>query len=204
VETTEQAASLLEKLEKRTDKQSALLADIKKFRDSSAELAAIDILNDRTPKFFYTSHFERMSGEISLNRLAKDKQEHRVLTGDQIFLDFLEYAGTSVDDLQQTKKYEELKAQCEGASMTLLTRYFNSGAKRGVVGQDRTRRREAEDPRLLTLALFRKSESRASIIVLRCPYQRSAGFVWFFSFIAQFKQLKRLQEKQSCCWASPA
>lgn len=64
--STEAALDVLLKLNERTVSQEGLLKDIQKFRDGSAALAALDILSKRMPKFFYTSHFERMSGEISL------------------------------------------------------------------------------------------------------------------------------------------
>lgn len=196
-ETTEQAASLLEKLEKRTEKQSALLADIKKFRNSSAELAAIEILSNRTPKFFYTSHFERMSGEISLNKLAQDKQHNRVSIGDQIFLDFIEYAGTSVEDLQQSKKYEELKAQCEGASNDITDEIFQFWSQNEALSVkiELGEGKSADPPPFNsgTIAKIRieNQHHRASVPLS----ERSAGFVWFFSFLAQFKQIKKTAGK---------
>ena len=58
--------------------QEALLQTLTKFRDGSAVRAAIDLLAKRKPQFFYTSHFERMSGEVSLNKLASDKQNNSV------------------------------------------------------------------------------------------------------------------------------
>lgn len=190
---TEQAVSLLEKTENRTEKQSALLAEIKGFRKSDAQLAAIDILSKRTPKFFYTSHFERMSGEISLNKLVQDKQDNRVSVGDQIFLDFLEYAGTTLEELQSSKKYEELKAQCEGASNDITDEIFQFWSQNEALavkielGEGKP---EDEPPfNAGTIAKIRieNQHHRASVPLS----ERSAGFVWFFSFLAQFKQLKK-------------
>lgn len=192
-ETTAQAASILEKAENRTEKQSALVTDIKAFRKSSAELAAIDILSKRAPKFFYTSHFERMSGEISLNKLVQDKQHSRVSVGDQIFLDFLEYAGTTLEELQNSKKYEELKAQCEGASNDITDEIFQFWSQNEALavkielGEGKP---EDEPPfNAGTIAKIRieNQHHRASVPLS----ERSAGFVWFFSFLAQFKQLKK-------------
>lgn len=193
-ETTGQAAAILEKTDNKTEKQSALLAEIQTFRESSAELAAIDILSKRAPKFFYTSHFERMSGEISLNKLAQDKQHNRVSVGDQIFLDFLEYAGTTLEELQSSKKYEELKAQCEGASNDITDEIFQFWSQNEALsvkielGEGKP---EDEPPfNTGTIAKIRieNQHHRASVPLS----ERSAGFVWFFSFLAQFKQLKKV------------
>ncbi len=47
----------------------------------------IDVLSARQPKFFFTSHFERMSGMVSIEKLQQDKQNNTVSVGDKIFLD---------------------------------------------------------------------------------------------------------------------
>lgn len=191
--TTKQAASTLEKYEAKTAKHVALLNDIKNFRDSSAILAAIDILSKNAPKFYYTSHFDRMSGEISLAKLAQDKAQGRVTQGDQIFLDFLEYAGTSVEELRDTKKYEELVAQCEGASNEITDEIFQFWSQNEALAvKIELGEGKADDPAPFntgTIAKIRieNQHHRASVPLS----ERSAGFIWFFSFLAQFKQLKK-------------
>src|SRR5690606_33587506 len=87
---------------------------------------AIDILSDRTPKFMYFSHYDRMSGELSINKLNEDKQNGRPMSsGDRVFLDFLEYAGTTLDDLVKTAQFEELNAKCEAAALKITDQIFD-------------------------------------------------------------------------------
>ena len=192
-ETTEQAASFLEKVEARTEKQSAMLTEIMSFRKSSATLAAIDILSKRAPKFFYTSHFERMSGEISLNKLAEDKLHNRVSVGDQIFLDFLEYAGTNLEELKGSKKYEELKAQCEAASNDITDEIFEFWSQNEALsvkielGEGKPEDEPPFNSGAIAKIRIENLHHRASVPLS----ERSAGFVWFFSFLAQFKQLRK-------------
>ncbi len=91
--TTAKAAASLKALGTRTETGRALAA-ISKFRDLSAQLKAIDILSPRTPKFMYFSHYDRMSGALSINQLNAVKQAGKAIdNGDRVFLDFLEYAG---------------------------------------------------------------------------------------------------------------
>nr|WP_243452683.1 AAA family ATPase [Polymorphobacter multimanifer] len=66
--TTLKAYEALEGLATRTPAQDALFALIGDFRDRDATLRAIDILSKRMPKFMYFSHWDRMSGEVSLTR----------------------------------------------------------------------------------------------------------------------------------------
>ena len=56
------ADKALSGLADRTPKQEALLQDIRKCRESNFTKSVIDVLSARQPKFFFTSHFERMSG----------------------------------------------------------------------------------------------------------------------------------------------
>jgi hypothetical protein len=105
-------------------KQEALRKDLQSCRDTRFVLAAIDILERWMPKSFYTSHFQRMSGEVSIEQLQKDKEAKKVSPGDQISLDFLEYSGTSLEKLHQTSKREELKARCEAAGNDITEEIF--------------------------------------------------------------------------------
>lgn len=189
---TEEVSRILASSENATEKHKQLKAEIDKLRKSKLSLSVIDILHGRQPKFFYTSHFERMSGEISLNKLKQDIDNDKVSVGDQIFLDFLEYAGTSLNELQQVGKYEELKAQCEAASNDISDEIFEFWSQNEALAVkiDIGEGKPEDDPPFNkgTIAKIRieNQHHRASVPLS----ERSAGFVWFFSFLSQFKQLK--------------
>lgn len=193
VDKTKTALELLKDLPEHSEAQNALIKELASFRNGSAVLAAIDVLNERKPQFFYTSHFERMSGEISLNKLASDKQNQTVSIGDQIFLDFLEYAGTTIEELRDAAKYEELVAQCEGASNDITDEIFEFWSQNEALSvKIELNQGRPEDPSPYnsgTVAKIRieNKNHRASVPLS----ERSAGFVWFFSFLSQFKQLKK-------------
>jgi len=190
---TADALAILKKHQDRTPAQSALMQALEKFRGGSAVLAAIDILNELKPDFFYTSHFERMSGEVSLEQLAADKRNNKVKIGDKIFLDFLEYAGTTIEELRDAAKYEDLVAQCEGASNDITDEIFEFWSQNEALAvKIELNEGRAEDPppfntgRIAKIRIENKNH-RASVPLS----ERSAGFVWFFSFLSQFKQLKK-------------
>lgn len=193
VKSAEEAIKTLELLPQRSEKLAALLADLKKCSGNSFILAILELLSSQMPKFFYTSHFDRMSGEIALNKLLQDKQKKQVSISDQIFLDFLEYAGTSLEELQQTTRFEELVAQCEGASNDITDEIFQFWSQNEALRVNiQLGEGKAEDPPPFnsgTIAKIRieNINHRASVPLS----ERSAGFVWFFSFLSQFKQLKK-------------
>lgn len=191
---TESLAIHLEKMTDKSDKQALLLKDIKSFRKNRATLAIIDSLEKKVPKFFYTSHFERMSGEISLQKLTQDKADDKVTSSDQIFLDFLAYAGTSLEDLQEVSKYEELKAQCEGASNEITDEIFEFWSQNEAlsvkidIGEGKPDDEAPFNAGTIAKIRIENQYHRATVPLS----ERSAGFVWFFSFLAQFKQLAKI------------
>lgn len=187
------ADNALSELAERTPKQEALLQDIRKCRESSFTKGVIDVLSVRQPKFFFTSHFERMSGMVSIQKLQQDKQNKAVSVGDQIFLAFLEYAGTTLEDLLNTDRRETLKATCEAASNEITEEIFQfwsqNNALEVVIDIDNGKPKDPAPFNTGTVAEIRiKNNNHKATLPLS---ERSAGFVWFFSFLAQFKQLRK-------------
>jgi predicted ATP-dependent endonuclease of OLD family len=187
------ADKALSGLADRTSKQDALLRDIKKCRGSSFIEGVIDVLIARQPKFFFTSHFERMSGMVSIQKLQENKQNNTVSVGDQIFLDFLEYAGTTLEELLSTDRRETLKATCEAASNEITEEIFQfwsqNNALEVVIDIDSGKAKDPSPFNTGTVAEIRiKNNNHKATLPLS---ERSAGFVWFFSFLAQFKQLRK-------------
>ena len=187
------ADKALSALAQRTPKQEALLQAIKKNRDSKFILGVIDLLEARQPRFFFTSHFERMSGMVSLNQLQSDRQYQRVSTGDKIFLSFLEYAGTTLEELVKADRREALKAKCEAASNEITEEIFQfwsqNNALEVVIEIDNGKPSDPAPFNSGTVADIRiRNTNHKATLPLS---ERSAGFVWFFSFLAQFKQLKK-------------
>lgn len=187
------AAKVLAGLTEPTAKQKALLQEIKQSRDSCFTKGVIDILLPRQPKFFFTSHFERMSGMVSIQKLQQDKQNNTVSIGDRIFLAFLEYAGTTLDELLVVDRREALKAKCEAASNEITEEIFQfwsqNNALEVVIEIDNAKPKDAAPFNAGMVADIRiKNTNHKATLPLS---ERSAGFVWFFSFLAQFKQLKR-------------
>ncbi|MES2978026.1 MAG: hypothetical protein V4731_06365 [Pseudomonadota bacterium] len=180
-------------LTERTTKQEALLQEIKKCRKSKFSLAVIDLLSARQPTFFFTSHFERMSGMVSIEKLQQDKQNNTVSVGDKIFLDFLEYAGTTLEELKSVDRREEQKAKCEAASNEITEEIFQfwsqNNALEVVIEIDNAK---SKDPAPFSTGMVADIRIKNTNHKATLPLsERSAGFVWFFSFLAQFKQLKK-------------
>lgn len=192
-ERTKDAHAILKSLPERSPTQESLMQTLGKFREGSAIYTAMDILVGRKPKLFYASHFERMSGEISLNKLAADKQNNTVSAGDRIFLDFLECAGTTIEELRDATRYEYLVAQCEAASNDITDEIFQFWSQNEALAvkidlSDGL----PQDPYPFNSGRIAKIRIENQNHRISVPLsERSSGFVWFFSFLAQFKHLRK-------------
>ena len=190
--TCDKLIAEIDKTEETSEALKAVKTEIASYRKGRATLKAIDLLS--APRFFYTSHYDRMSGEISIAKLQDDKQHGRPMSpGDQIFLDFLEYAGTSIEELQASTRLEELKAKCQGASNDITDEIFEFWSQNDAlsVNIDLAQGLRDDPPPFNsgTVAKIRINNSNHKVDVPLS--ERSAGFVWFFSFLAQFKQMRK-------------
>ena len=194
---TEICAKRLEELENRTESQSEMLAAIQRYRDSDAASAAIEILEPGTPRFLYFSHYDRMSGEVSINQLNQHKQENRVEEGDRVFLDFLEYAGTNLEELTGTKRFEDLNAKCEGAANRITDEIFEYWTQNDQLRIDvRLDEGKPDDKAPFNAGPVARARVKNEIHRVTVPFsERSAGFIWFFSFLVKFAQIRKHQGK---------
>lgn len=190
--STAAAAKILSELPSPSDKQTALLAELKTYPSNSVLHRARDILNKTTPKFKLFSHFDRMAGEVQVDKIVKDRDNNRLSRPDAIFLQFLEYAGTDLADISDANRYEELKSECEAASNRLTDQIFEYWSQNTAleVEVDVSPGRPGDEPPFNTGTVIRarvkNTNHRASV-----PFsERSAGFIWFFSFLVEFTQIK--------------
>lgn len=193
--STWSAAYHLSKMEERTEDQQELLDALKKYRDQSASKRAIDILVAKLPKFLYFSHYDRMAGEISINQLAHDKQHGGIKDGDQVFLDFLEYAGTNLEELTGATKFEEMNAKCEAAANRITDQIFEYWTQNDQLEIDvRLDEGKKEDPAPFNSGPVARARVKNNLHRVTVPFsERSAGFIWFFSFLVKFAQIKKHQ-----------
>ncbi len=192
--STQVAQKTLEAVAAPTERQVELLAEIKKFRKGSARLHAIDTLSALTPKFLYFSHYDRMSGALSINKMTSDTQQGKPVTNeDRVFLDFLEYAGTTIEELTALDKFEELNAKCEAAALRITEQIFeywtqNDDLEITVVLSEG----KAADPAPFNSGPIARARVKNTLHGVTVPFsERSAGFIWFFSFLVKFAQIKK-------------
>jgi len=193
VSTAKELIAAVDAQDTPTEKLTALKARFSEYRKNPVTLKAIDLLSELVPKFFYTSHYDRMSGQISAQQIANDKAQNKVDPGDEIFLDFLRLAGTDLDELNASPRYEQLNAKCEAASADITDQIFKYWSQnKHLEVQVQLNEGRAEDPAPFNAGAVARARVYNQLHRASVPFsERSAGFVWFFSFLVQFAMMRR-------------
>ena len=148
------------------------------------------------PSFMYFSSYDRMDGAIQLeqtNNLIQNNQADRDdQRGVRLFCEFLEYAGVSIDEIINVQTYETFNAKLQAASNNItdqILEYWTQNPDLDVLVR-------VEQARQGDLPPFNSGTIARARIVNRLhrvdtPFsERSAGFVWFFSFLVKFAQIR--------------
>lgn len=102
-----------------TEKQTRIIARLDALPGKSVTNAIGRVVRDGLPQFMYFSHYDRMEGQLQLSTFEQRRvgQAGPAITpGEKVFIDFLEYAGTSLKEINEANTYEGLNARCEAAS----------------------------------------------------------------------------------------
>ena len=191
--TIAEALTVIEDVKTPTKKLKAIAAHFEGYRERSIHYKASDLVHDLVPTFFYTSHYDRMSGQLSTQKIAEDKEADDVDPGDKIFLDFLRLAGTSLDELNEAPQFEELNAKCEAASADITDQIFEYWSQNDNLEVE-VKLSEGRPGDLKPFNVGAVARARVYNRLHRASVsfsERSAGFVWFFSFLVQFAMMRR-------------
>lgn len=194
-QTSKELHSNLKNLENPTEKQSRLLKKLEGYRESEIILHAIDILVERIPKFLYSSHYDRMESPVSVEKMMGKKRDNLLSESDYVFLDFLEFAGTGLEELQilQQQQYENLRAKVEGASNQITDRIFEYWTQnQSLEIEFDIHSGQPEDTPPFNSGNVVEARVRNLLHRVSVPFsERSAGFIWFFSFLVRFSQVEK-------------
>jgi len=173
-----------------------LFQKLSDFRDGDPKLAASDKLDQLLPTFLYFSHYDRMSGNVPLDELKGKRSQNILDKEDRVFRAFLKLAETSVDDLLSLKTYEEFQARIESASAKISDQIFKYWTQNEHLkikfSVDLAR---VDDPPPLNKGYIAHTRILNDLHGVTVDFDdRSAGFVWFFSFLVLFSQVKKQHE----------
>ena len=193
--STEAIGDKIASLEEASEAQNNLLSLIDEYPGRSAKRRAIELIEPRTPKFLYFSHYDRMSGELSINQLEQDKSQGAIKEGDQVFLDFLEFAGTTLEELAEATRFEEMNARCEAAANKITDQIFEYWTQNDQLEIEvRIDEGKPKDEPPFNSGPVARARVKNNLHRVTVPFsERSAGFIWFFSFLVKFAQIRKRQ-----------
>ena len=188
-------ADLLRLISTRPDPVKSAFAEVQRqFTGKKAKDVATAIVLERMPKFAYFSEYLRMPGQLSVESLTQRNHNPGQLTGgDKVFMALLEMIGSKLDDLRKANQFERLQARLEAASNKITSEIFNYWTQnKHLKVQFRFEQGMPGDtPPFNSGFILRTRIENTRHGVTTSFDDRSAGFVWFFSFLVWFSQVKK-------------
>ena len=186
-ESVKDITDKLNKIAEPTEKQAELAGKLAEFRDGSAHKAVIDALDSYWPYFFYFSQYDMMESKISVEQMQSEN------AGESVFLNFLECAGTSLEELKNIDQSENLTVKVEDASNTItktISEYWSQNKDLEVVISRPSG--QSGDPAPFNDGTVVEARIKNKSDGVTLPFaERSAGFIWFFSFLVKFLSLSK-------------
>jgi hypothetical protein len=176
-----------------SERENRALSRIHSFRDQDPRKAAISAL--RLPTFLYFSDYDLMSGTIALEDLLQRKINNpsHLSPGENVFLAFLSLVGTSLEEISSIERFEPLKARLEAASNKITHDMFEYWSQnrclRVLFSLDAA---QPADPPPFNHGRILHTRIYNPLHEVSVNFDdRSRGFVWFFSFLVLFSQVRK-------------
>jgi len=172
---------------------TAAITEISKWRKGNLVLAVIDALEARAPMYMYFDQYASLPPSGNVRELLLKRQNEEPLDdGERTFLALIDEAQINLERAS-TQEYAELRNGLESASIRIsndLKEYWSQN-QRSRIDFDHTYVDAPGEP----------SESRRDLVLMLrvedTKYQvstsikrRSSGFIWFFSFMVSFAQIR--------------
>ncbi|MFN4140980.1 AAA family ATPase [Aestuariivirga sp.] len=150
----------------------------------------------RAPKFLYFDEYYQMEGQANLNALIGRQDTNTLYDSDHPLLGLINLARLDHRKLVDTKNTTELKNKLEGAGNHLTNRIVKYWSQnRHIQMRFDVRDAKPEDPEGMRQGINVWGEVYDTVHWAHTPLRtRSRGFVWFFSFLAWYEDIKRQKQ----------
>ncbi|MGJ0426467.1 AAA family ATPase [Methylocystis sp.] len=177
-----------------TDAHKALLEELQNY--SHVTNRVCQILKEYLPYFMYFSNYDRMDGAIQIeqvnNLTANGQIELEQFRGQKLFAEFLEYSGVPLSEIMSVSTYETFNAKLQSASNNItdqILEYWTQNPDLSV--EVRVEQAKSGDAAPFNTGTIARARIHNHLHRVDTPFsERSAGFVWFFSFLVKFAQVK--------------
>jgi AAA15 family ATPase/GTPase len=189
-------ASILDAAEA-TEAVKTLQALVVKVREKGlAHYIFNTIIWKHAPKFLYFDEYYQMQGCANLTALIQREEKKALESSDYPLLGLINLARLSLLDLQNTTNTAELKNRLEGAGNHLTRRIVSYWSQNQHIHMRfDVRDAKPNDPEGMREGINVWGEVYDTVHLAHTPLKaRSRGFVWFFSFLAWYEDIKRQKQ----------
>ena len=164
--------------------------------ESVSSFAYKSLLGPRVPKFLFFDEYYQMEGRANVPELKLRMDDDDLLPSDYPLLGLIELARLDLDDLMNPRETRELKNRLEGASNHLsktIVKYWSQN--RHLQLRFDVREGLPEDPEGMRegMNIWGEVNDLKRYVTTELG-TRSRGFVWFFSFLAWYSQIRSKNE----------
>lgn len=180
-----------------TDAAQSLLRKIEPIKENGLRYVVYnEILKSRIPKFLYFDDYYQMKGQDNVEALQKRRAEGELIESDHPLLGLLSLAKLKLDELSDPKRTEALLSKLEAAENQLTSRVLKYWSQNKHIRlKFDIRPAQPEDPEGMRSGTNIWGRVVDTKHMVSTPLRtRSRGFVWFFSFLAWYSELKRNKE----------
>ncbi len=195
--TSTEIFSALKGLQSPSENQAAFLKSLnERFPEGSSKGTVDAKLEKWLPTFLYFGNYDLMHGKVALTEFKRRKAANQLDMSDRIFESLLVMAGSGIDEISGITHSEKLIAKLEAVSNRMTRQIFEywSQNKHLTIDFRFDTGRPEDTPPFNTGEIFHtriKNQRHGATV----PFdERSTGFVWFFSFLVWFSQVKEKYE----------
>ena len=194
VSTTTELFESLKAIATPSEAQTQLLAHLTTTYPGGGLKALLDVSFEQwLPTFVYFTEYYRMAGKVALTELKRLQQLGTLKTEDKVFLAFLELANTTLEEFENVTTTERLFMKLEAVSNRISDEIFEYWTQNQHLNvQFRYDQARPQDPAPYNSGYvfntrIENTRHKASVGF----DERSTGFIWFFSFLVWFSQIKK-------------
>ena len=176
---------------------AAIIAVVRAAKDTSYGTYAFNnVLTSHEPKYLYFDEYYQMLGCENIDALKARVAAGKLEPPDQPLLGLIEHAKLNLDQLQNPQSTQDLKNKLEGAGNYLtreIMRYWSQN-KHLQMRFDVRPARPGDPERMRSGTNIWGEVYDTRHFVSTGLGTRSRGFIWFFSFVAWYSQVKRRKD----------
>lgn len=176
-----------------TDAVNSLRAQLEPFQSDDISVDVANTLLPKCPKFMYFDEYYQLKGRANMDELIQRQNENRLLSSDHPLLGLISLARLDLAQLSSVGSTTDLKNRLEGAGNYLTQKIVTHWSQNKHI-QMRFDVRDAKpgDPEGMQTGVNIWGEVYDTVHMASTPLDsRSRGFVWFFSFLAWYEDIKR-------------